>query len=36
MTVDEAYQAYYDAASDEELAAETEWAKFGEAELAEL
>ncbi len=34
--IDAAYKAYYDSASNEELAEEAEWAEFGEAELAEL
>jgi len=34
--IDAAYAAYYDAAADNELAEELEWAKFGEAQFAEL
>jgi hypothetical protein len=35
-SIDAAYKAYYDAASDADLAAENEWAAFGESELAEI
>jgi len=31
-----AYKAYYDAASDADLAAETAWAEFAENEFAEI
>jgi hypothetical protein len=35
-SIDAAYRAYYDAASDEDLAEETAWAAFAEGEMAEL
>ena len=34
--VDAAYKAYYDSASEQELAKEQEWAEFGTAQMAEL
>ena len=34
--MDAAYRAYYDSASDSDLAEETAWAAFGESEMAEL
>jgi len=34
--IDAAYKAYYDAASDEELAEEAAWAEFAENEFVEL
>jgi hypothetical protein len=35
-SIDTAYKAYYDAASEAELAEETSWAEFAESELAVL
>jgi len=35
-SVDAAYKAYYDSASEQELAEEREWAEFGTAQLREL
>jgi hypothetical protein len=35
-SIDAAYKAFYDAASDAELAEETSWAEFGESEWAAL
>ena len=34
--IDAAYKAFYDAASESELAVESAWAEFAEQELAEL
>jgi hypothetical protein len=34
--IDAEYKAYYDSASDADLAQEKSWAEFGEAEMAEL
>lgn len=34
--IDAAYKAYYDSATDEELAEENTWAAFGGAAMAEL
>jgi len=35
-SIDAAYKAYYDAASEAELAEESAWAAFAESELTEL
>jgi hypothetical protein len=35
-SIDAAYKAYYDAASEADLAEETAWAAFGETEMAEF
>ena len=35
-SIDAAYRAYYDAASDDELAEESGWAELGEKALAEM
>ncbi len=35
-SIDAAYKAYYDAASETELAEESAWAAFSESEFAEL
>lgn len=34
--IDVSYKAYYDTATDEELAEENAWAAFAESEMAEL
>ncbi len=35
-SIDAAYKAFYDAASESELAEDTAWAAFSESELAEI
>lgn len=35
-SVDAAYRAYYDSASEQELLEEREWAEFGTAQMTEL